>query len=181
MTFYLLILPYFLVYHYFPNVSGRAQNSGLIGFCLGILVLQILGSIRAYYSWKDRDINPPKAPKLYSNAEDNLSKQEKKDAFNGKNRTLCNVLCCCFGASLYDKGAIEVKPPYRSKFILLSIGGLVLAASWFLWLLGWRSCQESRERAVLGQRGVRWAGPRDLTPRPGTGSWDWTCAATFRK
>ena len=122
MTFYILILPYILIYNYFPKVSGRDQNNVIIGYCSSVLVLQVLGTMRAYHSWKQRDIKPPKAPNLYS------SDIDKGDIYE-IDSTISRVLCCCFGGGLHDKKLEDTKPLYRSKFVLLSIGGVMLLGS----------------------------------------------------
>jgi hypothetical protein len=65
LTFYILALPYLLVYRVFPTSSGDAITTYIVLYLIGIIILQILGSIRAYYSWKVRDYKIPSPPALY--------------------------------------------------------------------------------------------------------------------
>lgn len=128
MTFYILFLPYIMVYVYFPNVSGEVQNRSLIWFCCGVLVLQCLGTIRAYYSWRDRDVKVPLPPQVYkpihNKKREEKSSNEEKDWFP-------NLFCCGGATRLHNHQdrREEAKQHLRSKFKLKSVGGVVLLAS----------------------------------------------------
>ena len=114
-----------MIYHYFPNVSGSAQNNAVVGYCSGILILQVLGTIRAFYSWKRRDIKPPRAPMLYPSSES----MHQKEEFDPKDTSsIFGMICCCFSSnnSLHDNKPPDVKPSYRSKLVIMSIGGVML-------------------------------------------------------
>jgi len=65
MTAYLVFLPYFLVYRVFPSVTNDQITLLLVGYLAGIIVLQVLGSVRVFHSWKTRDTTVPKAPDMY--------------------------------------------------------------------------------------------------------------------
>ncbi len=73
MTFYLIVLPYLLVYRVFPYANNGDILTYTVLYLVGIIVLQILGSVRAYYSWKTRDVKPPKAPPMYYTEEQKKS------------------------------------------------------------------------------------------------------------
>ena len=65
MTFYLLVLPYLLVYRVFPRAKNDDITTYVILYIVGVIILQLLGSVRAYYSWKSKDNEIPKAPSMY--------------------------------------------------------------------------------------------------------------------
>lgn len=65
MSFFLLALPYLLVFRVFPSASNDAITLYLVLFFVAVIVLQLLGSVRSYYSWKSKDVKPPKAPTMY--------------------------------------------------------------------------------------------------------------------
>lgn len=75
MTFYLIVLPYILVYKIFPNSTKLKVVSLLFAYIIGILILQCLGTIRAYYSWIDTDKGKtiPEAPLLFEEKEIKVS------------------------------------------------------------------------------------------------------------
>jgi hypothetical protein len=83
LTFYMLPLPYLLVYKVFPAALHHGNESNITAYLVlyfaGVILLQVLGSFRAYYSWKTRDSSEkiPAAPSLYyavpvEDAEDNV-------------------------------------------------------------------------------------------------------------
>ena len=61
MSLYLLVLPYLMVYNIFPSCNNDQITYWVICYLVGVIILQILGSVRVYYSWKGRDntTNPP--------------------------------------------------------------------------------------------------------------------------
>ena len=67
----MLPLPYLLVYDVFRNAIDngheRRITTYLVLYLCGVIALQILGSFRAYHSWKKRDFNEsiPPAPAMY--------------------------------------------------------------------------------------------------------------------
>jgi hypothetical protein len=65
MTFYILVLPYILVYHVFPTQGEEDRIATIVCYVIGVILLQILGSVRAYYSWKSREEVVPEPPALY--------------------------------------------------------------------------------------------------------------------
>ncbi len=54
MTFYITIVPWLLVYYSFPHSSKNRVVGGLVGFVCGVIVLQIFGTVRSYYSWLEK-------------------------------------------------------------------------------------------------------------------------------
>ena len=54
MTFYITIVPWLLVYYSFPHSSKNRVVGGLVGFVSGVIVLQIFGTVRSYYSWLEK-------------------------------------------------------------------------------------------------------------------------------
>ena len=100
MSFYILGLPYILVYHVFakdPN-NKRVITTSLVCYLCGVILLQILGSVRAYYSWKSRDIEIPKAPSMYYTEEVKPSKEGIKGFLTS----------CCSSSSLKSKSSSKL-------------------------------------------------------------------------
>jgi hypothetical protein len=71
MTFYLLVLPYILIYKIFPNSTKFKVVGLLFAYIIGILILQCLGTVRSYYSWIDTDNckSIPETPLLFEEKE----------------------------------------------------------------------------------------------------------------
>jgi hypothetical protein len=65
MSVFLLAVPYLLVYRVFPGRGGRAVTGCLVAYLSLVLLLQSLGTVRAYYSWRDRDAPPLRPPPLF--------------------------------------------------------------------------------------------------------------------
>ena len=84
MSFYLLVLPYFLVYRVFPTMTNDRITLLLVGYLGGVIILQVLGSVRVFHSWKTRDASVPSAPEMYymETVEENKS-------------TLSSLTSCC--------------------------------------------------------------------------------------
>lgn len=117
MTFYILVTPYLLIYHYFPGATEGRVTASLVGFTTGIIILQTLGTVRAYYSWKMRDIKIPPCPDLYPS-------DSKSDNVGDSGR------CCSFSKCfLAEKVQPKPKPPLRNSFNAISLGGLILIGS----------------------------------------------------
>ena len=82
MTFFLLALPYLLVFRIFPTVDNDTIKMYLVLYFVGVIVLQLLGSVRSYYSWKSKDVKPPKAPTMYYREEIPASLLSKLNCFS---------------------------------------------------------------------------------------------------
>ncbi len=54
MTFYITVVPWLLVYFSFPHSNKHLVVGGLVGFISGVIVLQIFGTVRSYYSWVEK-------------------------------------------------------------------------------------------------------------------------------
>ena len=66
MSIYLLVVPYLMVYRLFPTYNNDQITYWVVGYLVGVILLQILGSVRVYHSWKSRDDTTiPAAPDMY--------------------------------------------------------------------------------------------------------------------
>ena len=66
MSIYLLVVPYLMVYRLFPTCNNDQITYWVVGYLVGVILLQILGSVRVYHSWKSRDDTTiPAAPDMY--------------------------------------------------------------------------------------------------------------------
>jgi hypothetical protein len=90
MSFYILGLPFVLVREVFEKdpTDKRTITMCLVCYLSGVIALQVLGSVRAYYSWKTRDVSTPKAPSMYY-------EEEIKPSNEGIKKLLTS---CCSGS-----------------------------------------------------------------------------------
>lgn len=128
MTFYLLILPYLLVYYVFPSAGEQQLTLVLVIYLVGVILLQVLGSVRykedsfkefllgidtrcivmshfrSYYSWKARDVKPPTPPTLYKVVHDKTLPRKTK---------CCGLTClsCC----TYSESGDDVQKTHIEK------------------------------------------------------------------
>jgi hypothetical protein len=95
-----------------------------------------LGTVRAYYSWKNKDPKPLKQPIIYEPSSKN---EEVDDAIvdkkePAKNYLLFSKLLCCFSQSQLQEDTekqsqVDDIPPFRSYFDVKSLSGLLLIGS----------------------------------------------------
>jgi hypothetical protein len=99
MSFYILGLPAVLVFHVFAKnpTNKRTITMGLVCYLSGVIGLQILGSVRAYYSWKTRDVDIPRAPPMYYEEE-----VQQSSSNEGIKKFLCS--CCSGGKGELSQG-----------------------------------------------------------------------------
>ncbi len=95
MSCYILVLPYVLVYHMFGKHQSNKESITLylVGYLSGIIVLQILGAVRAYYSWKTRDVEIPHAPSMFYEETIRLPETKTIRSF---------LFSCCLGTDKTD-------------------------------------------------------------------------------
>ena len=137
MTFFLIVVPYLLIFHYFPTASENQIVSTLVAYISCILLLQVLGTVRAYYSWKNKDPKPPKQPIIY---EPSSKKEEEDDDVivdkkePAKNHLFFSKLLSCFSQNQLQEDTerqsqVDNIPPFRSYFDIKSLSGLLLIGS----------------------------------------------------
>jgi hypothetical protein len=90
MSFFILGLPAVLVFHVFAQdpTNKRVITLSLVCYLSGVIGLQILGSVRAYHSWKTRDVDLPRAPPMY------YEEAQPSSSNEGIKKFLCS---CCSG------------------------------------------------------------------------------------
>jgi hypothetical protein len=97
MIFYILVLPYLIVFHIIHKANERREKStivySLMAYLIGVLVLQMLGAIRVYHSWAAREVTVPPPPKLYVDISSNAKTNELSTTYSW---------CSCFGKNKHS-------------------------------------------------------------------------------
>lgn len=115
LSFYLLALPYLLVYHVVPTSSNDHIVLYIVLYLVGVIILQVLGSVRAYYSWKSRDFQVPTAPPMYYTEKPTKSDPAdsewdvENDSSSNNTRSGCSLFCCALTGMSNSKKEQVVK------------------------------------------------------------------------